>query len=284
MAIIIALTGTYAISFGTGLKGGGGGGGGGGTTPPKKPCSEVYKDITRRFLINELRLKYDMSNYSSSSIDNGDMMQLQAAHGEFYQKKGEIRDLMVIVQGNNYVYDDYRKPVCKITVAGTNCTGTITKNYTSIDDVLGNNVKDIPDFGNQLQSMKFEIKTIQTAGHALQLAWTASLDRKQASGYVIVDANAKITCTRSAFYITGPLRDLLPVRQNLSEDGILIYNPLENCVRKVAISDDIQYIVSDEPVNVSPTLQKPIYSGGKFEDAVLWKEPMMLEPMEVTYR
>lgn len=251
---------------------------GGGTPPPppapKKTCSEKYKNYSFDFLINELHLRYDLTG--ELSIDEGDLIQLRAAHGGFFERKGEIRDLMAIVQGNDYGFDSSRKPICRVTVTGTDCTGNVIKNYSSVNDVMGNLVRGVPDFGLQLQAMKIEIKTIKTTGHELQLGWEASLDQKQIAGYVVIDKNATIKCTRTAYFIIGPRHNLLPVRKRL-DDGVVVFDPVENCIRDFELRDDAEYQVVEPPISISPTLEKKIYTDGGFEEKVKWSEPTLIK-------
>nr|WP_290016345.1 hypothetical protein [uncultured Alistipes sp.] len=249
-------------------------------TPPtqKSECSEKYKESTYSLFINELHLRYDLTD--NATIDNGDLAQLRSAHSEIVDRKGEIRYLSTIVQGIQSVLDNSRAPVCKVVVTGTDCTGNITKNYTDDMDVLGNNVQGIPYFGLQLQTMKFEIKTIKTIGHDLQLCWEASLNFQQTSGCIVIDKKANVQCTKSAFYIVGPPQDMLPVRKRIVDD-LLIYEPISNCTKEIYIEDTTELRYEKEPAPISPTLSKPVYSNGALIQKARWDEPELLTIKEI---
>lgn len=157
-------------------------GGGKGSKPgpgigsEKTECKKIYKRV-KDFQLYSVKLTYDLnSKFDSQSLTAlaPDLMELREAHWEVISNSGHISQLSTILEPYSKYQDD-SKPQVKADFSGVDCSGSISVQYKNKEDVLGNKIRNVPDFGVNLQSINFSIKTIKTREHNLQLIWEAKL-------------------------------------------------------------------------------------------------------------
>ena len=243
-------------------SGGNGGNSGGSTT-------------TTTYEFESVNLRYDISSSSDSWSkmyqDAGDLYQ---AHGTDPTKlKGVINNLYNILE-NSDNYSDRNKPKVEMTFKtsdGNSKTHPCTK-----DDVGSNYVQNLPDYGAQINSMIVKVESITTPSNALRLYWSKSFDLNQSWWDLVEDkalsGNAQIEVGGYSKCIGS---DRIFIARKIADEYVLVSYYEPTLLDSPVIDCDVEIVTT--PIVTSPTLEGPIYINGKFDQQVIWAEPVALQ-------
>ena len=277
--MIAILTVFCLIAFAGGGKGRNSSGGEDSNLPN---CEDIYTG-TMNLGLTKVNLSYDLSDYADIPFD---IQELQQAHWEMQMMsgyKGSITQLTTILVNANQ-YPEERKPVCEASFGGADCKGMIPHTF-SLDEVEGNIIKNIPNFGVNLKNSTLNIKTIKSSVWDLQIIWNETINF-QSIANVIWDDDAELNCNWIGIVKSTPIskggagRDKYLARAIDSETYEFIpnYAPFD-IEDELHISKSNVKIIYDS-LRFSPSLLKPVYSGGEYCTDKVWLQPIALEIVE----
>lgn len=251
----------------SGSSGGGNSGNSGGST------TTITYDATYEF--ESVNLRYDISSTSDSWSkmyqDAGDLYQ---AHGtDPMELKGVINNLYNILE-NSDNYSDRNKPKVEITFKTSD--GNSTTHPCTKDDVGSNYVQNLPNFGAQINSMIVKVESITTPSNALRLYWSKSFDLNQSWWDFVEDkalsGNAQIEVGGYSKCIGS---DRIFIARKIADEYVLVSYYEPTLLDSPVIDCDVEIVTT--PIVTSPTLEGPIYINGKFDQQVIWAEPVALQ-------
>lgn len=230
---------------------------------------------TTTYEFESVNLRYDFSSrhdtWTNMYADAGDLYQ---AHGTNpTELKGVINNLYNILE-NSDNYSEDKKPKVEITFKTSD--GKTHIHQCTKDDVGSDCVQNLPDFGAQINSMIVKVESITTASNALRLYWSKTFDLQQSTWHFFEDkalsGNARIEVGGYSKCIGS---DRILIARKVADEYVLVSYTEPTLFDSPVIDCDVEIVTT--PVVTSPTLEGPIYINGKFDQQVMWAEPVALQ-------
>lgn len=255
----------------SGSSGGSSGGGnsgdsGGSTTTITYNASYEFESVNLRYNYSSRH-----NSWQDMYLDAGDLYQ---AHGTDPTKlEGVITNLYNILE-NSDNYSGENKPKVEITFKTSD--GKSTTHSCTKDDVGSNYVQNLPNFGTQINSMIVKVESITTPSNALKLCWSKTFDFNQSWWDFVEDkalsGNAKIEVGGYSKCIGS---DRIFIARKVADEYVLVSYYEPTLLDGPVIDCDVEIVTT--PIVTSPTLEGPIYINGKFDQQVMWAEPVALQ-------
>lgn len=230
---------------------------------------------TATYTFDKVNLSYNLepaqNQWGTLTTDIGE---LAMAHGlDGTTLKGAITNLQEILR-NEDRYPDARKPEIKITIQPQGEDPMI--HYCLQSDIGGNYVQNIPDYGANVNSMVVSIKSITTEARKVQLCWskTFNLTQQWWDNYSDKDLSMTATVTIGAYTKCSSTNHTALLRSTGDGEEYDVLDVDEDiCLEEDIVECEVDPIPVEE-VQLSPTLDRPIYINGDFTTQFEWKRPI----------